>query len=65
VVTFAPGSLDPRKLVAALYEKDKIAVTTGGGQGRQGIRISPHFYNAPQEIDRTLAALRRYQQSGV
>ena len=65
VVTFAPGSLDARKLVSALYEKDKIGVTTGGGQGRQGIRISPHFYNTPAEIDRTLAALKRYQQTGV
>ena len=36
VVTFAPGTLDPRKLVAALYEKDKSRVTTGGGAGRSG-----------------------------
>ncbi len=55
VVTFAPGTLEPRKLVAALYEKDKIGVTTGGGAGRSGIRVSPHFYNTPQEIDRLLA----------
>ena len=65
VVTFAPGTLDTRKLVAALYEKDQIGVTTGGGAGRSGIRVSPHFYNTPQEIDRLLAALARYQQSGL
>src|SRR5687767_11732909 len=65
VVTFAPGTLDARKLVAALYERDKVAVTTGGGAGRSGIRVSPHFYNTPEEIDRLVAALTGYQKSGV
>ena len=65
VVTFAPGALDTRKLVAALYENDKVAVVTGGGAGRNGIRVSPHFYNTPEEIDRLLAALTRYQKTSV
>ena len=65
VVTFVPGSLDGRKLVAALYQNDKIAVTTGGGQGRNGVRVSPHFYNTTAEIDRLLGALSRYARSGV
>lgn len=65
VVTFRPGALDMRKLVAALYENEKIGVTTGGGAGRNGVRVSPHFYNTPQEIDRLLSALARYQRSGV
>jgi selenocysteine lyase/cysteine desulfurase len=65
VVTFAPAALDARKLVAALYENDKVAVVTGGGAGRSGIRVSPHFYNTPEEIDRLLAALSRYARSGV
>ena len=65
VVTFAPGTLEPRKLVAALYEKDQIGVTTGGGSGRSGVRVSPHFYNTPQEVDRLLAALMRYQKTGL
>jgi isopenicillin-N epimerase len=65
VITFAPGSLDMRKLVAALYENDKVAVTTGGGAGRNGVRVSPHFYNTPAEIDRLLGALTRYQRSGL
>jgi isopenicillin-N epimerase len=65
VVTFVPGSLDMRKLVAALYEQDKIAVTTGGGTGRNGVRVSPHFYNTPEEIDRLLNALTRYARSGL
>jgi selenocysteine lyase/cysteine desulfurase len=65
VVTFVPGTLDGRKLVAALYERDKVAVTTGGGAGRSGVRVSPHFYNTPDEIDRLLAALGRYRKTGV
>jgi isopenicillin-N epimerase len=65
VVTFAPGSLDMRKTVAALYENDKIAVTTGGGAGRNGIRVSPHFYNTAEEIDRLLAALASYRKTSV
>jgi selenocysteine lyase/cysteine desulfurase len=65
VVTFAPGALDMRKLVAALYENDKVAVTTGGGAGRNGVRVSPHFYNTPEEVDRLLAALTRYSRSSL
>ena len=65
VVTFAPGTLDGRKLVAGLYDEHKIAVTTGGGAGRNGIRVSPHFYNTPEEIDRLLAALTRYARTSL
>lgn len=65
VVTFVPGSLDARKLVAALYERDKIGVTTGGGAGRSGIRVSPHFYNTPEEVDRLLAALSNYRKTSL
>lgn len=65
VVSFLPGTLDTRKLAAALYEKDKIAIATRGGADRAGLRVSPHFYNTPQEIDRLVAALERYLRSGV
>ena len=65
VVTFEPGTLDRAKLVAALYQRDRIGVVTGGGAGRSGIRVSPHIYNTSDEIDRLLKALDRYARNGL
>jgi selenocysteine lyase/cysteine desulfurase len=65
VVAFRPAALDAGKLAAALYEKDRIALATRGGSDRGGLRASPHFYNGPAEIDRLLAALARYLESGL
>ena len=65
VVSFLPGPLDATKLATALYEKDRIAVATRGGADRGGLRVSPHLYNSPAEIDRLLAAVRKYLVSGV
>jgi isopenicillin-N epimerase len=65
VVSFVPGSLDANRLATALYANDKIGVTTRGGQDRAGLRVSPHFYNSPAEVDRLLASLGKYLKSGV
>ena len=65
VVSFLPGTLDVGKLATALYEKDKIAVATRGGQDRGGLRVSPHLYNSPAEIDRLLSGLGNYLTTGV
>ncbi len=65
VVSFQPGNLDVRKLSAALYQKDHIGCATRGGQDRPGIRLSPHFYNTHADIDRTVAAIKRYMATGV
>ena len=65
VVSFLPGSLDRNKLATTLYEKDKIAITTRGGTDRAGLRVSPHFYNSPEEIDRLVAGLARAMKAGV
>jgi len=65
VVSFQPGSLDAQKLANALYEKDRIGVTTRGGQDRPGLRVSPHFYNTPAEVDRLVSAVARYMKAGV
>jgi len=64
IVTFKPGSLEPSKLAAALYEKERIACTARGGADRPGLRLSPHFYNLEAEIDRAAAAVRKYVAGG-
>lgn len=65
VVIFQAGSLDNRKLGAALAEKHKLVITLRNGADRPGLRISAHFYNTMAEIDRTVSAIRGYIASGV
>jgi cysteine desulfurase/selenocysteine lyase len=65
IVSFLPGNLDVRKLATALYQKDKLGFATRGGTDRGGLRVSPHFYNTHEEIDRTIAAIKKYMSSGV
>jgi selenocysteine lyase/cysteine desulfurase len=65
IVIFKPGAADPRKLGAALYEKERIVVTTRAGADRPGLRIAAHFYNTMDEVDRTVGAIRKYIATGV
>jgi selenocysteine lyase/cysteine desulfurase len=65
VVSFLPGSLDPAKLAAVLYEREQIGLTARTGTDRPGVRISPHFYNLHEEIDRVVGAITRYIASGL
>jgi isopenicillin-N epimerase len=65
VLSFQPGNLDVHKLSLALYQKDRVACATRGGQDRPGIRFSPHFYNTHAEIDRAIAAIKKYTATGV
>ncbi|HJU72767.1 MAG TPA: aminotransferase class V-fold PLP-dependent enzyme [Gemmatimonadaceae bacterium] len=65
VVTFKAGSLDPRRLNAALYEREKIACAPRAGEDRPGIRFSPHFYNPISEIERVISAVKKYLATGV
>jgi selenocysteine lyase/cysteine desulfurase len=53
--------LNGQKLAAALYEKDRLAFQGGGNS----LRVSPHFFNTHEEIDRTIAAVKRYVASGL
>ncbi len=64
VVTFRPGSLDPRTVLAAL-EEDGIVAASRGGSDRPGIRFSPHFYNDERDVERGVAAIRRYLSTGL
>ena len=53
--------MNGQKLAAALYEKDRLAFQGGGNS----LRVSPHFFNMHEEIDRTVAAIRRYMAGGL
>ncbi len=64
VVTFRPGNLDPRRVVAAL-EEDGIIASARGGSDRPGIRFSPHFYNMEVDIERGIEAIGRYMRTGL
>jgi len=36
-----------------------------GGADRGGLRLAPHLYNLHAEIEKTVAAIRRYVATGV
>jgi selenocysteine lyase/cysteine desulfurase len=65
IIVVKPASLDPRRLASTLQEKDRIVCATAGGTARPGIRLAPHFYNTMDEMDRTIAAVRKYVTSGL
>ncbi len=65
VVTFKPANLDTRRLVSALYDRDKIACSARAGEDRPGIRLAPHIYNPTSEVERVIATVRRYLADGV
>jgi selenocysteine lyase/cysteine desulfurase len=65
LVVFKPGSLDPRRFAAALGERDGVVATVRAGQDRPGLRVSPHLYNTMDEMERLVAATKRYLTSGV
>ena len=64
VVTFRPGSLEPRRVLAAL-EEDGIVAAARGGSDRPGIRFSPHFYNTERDVERAIDAVRGYLSRGL
>ena len=60
-----PAALDVRKLHQALYESDGIICATRPGSDRGGLRFSPHIYNLHTEVERTIAAIKKYVARGV
>ena len=65
IVIFQPGALDPGKLLAALAQNEKIVATARATAHNPGIRLAPHFYNTMDEMDRVVAAIKKYLASGV
>jgi selenocysteine lyase/cysteine desulfurase len=64
IVIFQPGSLDVRRLGTALTAQ-KIIATTRTGQTNPGLRMSPHFFNTMEDIDRAVAAIKTHLANGV
>lgn len=63
VVTFRPGNLDARALLADL-EGEGIVAAARGGSDRPGIRFSPHFYNLESDVERAIQAIDRAMRRG-
>jgi selenocysteine lyase/cysteine desulfurase len=55
IVMFRPKRRRPIDVVIELEKKSKIVVSARG----KGIRVSPHFYNNDEDIDRLVTALKR------
>jgi selenocysteine lyase/cysteine desulfurase len=65
IIVFKPGTLDAHKVVSTLYEKERVVCAFTGGNDRPGVRLSPHFYNTMDEIDRSIAAVKKYMAGGL
>jgi selenocysteine lyase/cysteine desulfurase len=65
IVAMQPATLDVRKVHQALYESDGIVCATRPGSDRGGLRFSPHIYNLHSEVERTVAAIKKYVARGL
>ena len=54
IIVFKPKG-DPINLVTELEKKHKIVVSARG----KGIRVSPHFYNNEDDIDKLISILSK------
>ncbi len=60
LVVFRPGALDPRRFATALATNEGVVATVRAGQDRPGLRVSPHVYNTMAEMEKLVAATRKY-----
>ena len=58
LTTFALGDRAPPDIAKALLDRAGIVVRTVKTETVNGIRVSTHFYNHPDEIDRLLSVVR-------
>jgi selenocysteine lyase/cysteine desulfurase len=56
------SGMDPTELAKSLLEKDKIWTAGVDNGGVKGVRITPHVFTQPKELDRLVAAITRYAQ---
>lgn len=55
IVTFTPPAGKEASSITAALQKQKIAISDREGM----LRISPHFYNTPEEVETVLGSLKR------
>ncbi|MDR1728252.1 MAG: aminotransferase class V-fold PLP-dependent enzyme [Acidobacteriota bacterium] len=58
LTTFGLGNAEPGEILRAL-EAEKIYARSVNEPDVQGVRVSTHVYNSPEEIDRLLAVVRK------
>lgn len=58
IILFKPMKKNPNKIVKLLEKNDKIIVSARG----KGIRVSPHFYNNEEDIDKLILGLKNVLQ---
>ena len=65
IVVFRPGGADPRRLGEALLRERMVVTVRGANGSNPGLRVSPHFYNTVEDVDRLVAAVGKHMKSGV
>ena len=58
VVKFRLPKMPTQQAYNTLWERHRIAIAMTASGDAEGLRFSPHVYNAPEEIDRAVAAVR-------
>jgi isopenicillin-N epimerase len=57
ITSFALRDLPPATLVTALLDRERIQVRAAKIGDVSAVRVSTHFYNSPEEVDRLLTAV--------
>jgi selenocysteine lyase/cysteine desulfurase len=55
--------MNPADLAKTLLEKDKIWTTGVDNAGVKGVRVTPHVFIQPKELDKLVAAISKYAKS--
>jgi selenocysteine lyase/cysteine desulfurase len=62
--TFRHPTANLKHLVASLEQREMIVSLRHDREGNEYIRLSPHFYNTPEELDRLIVTIRELLPSG-
>jgi selenocysteine lyase/cysteine desulfurase len=58
IATFRIDGVPAREVAARLLERDRIFTVTRTVGGIEGVRVTPHLYVSPRDLDRLVEALR-------